>query len=93
MRSVILLAFHILVVLAKMLRPSGIKAVIAENLLLKQQLNALDRTGERFQRRRLTGFTYGRRSPAAPAVPVQSLQTVGTSPYGRGLFRMPNLHG
>jgi hypothetical protein len=36
MRSVILLAVHILVVLAKVLRPGGIKAIIAENLLLKK---------------------------------------------------------
>ena len=44
MRSVILLTVHILVVLAKMLRPGGIKAVIAENLLLKHQLNVLGRS-------------------------------------------------
>jgi putative transposase len=44
MRSIILLAVHILVVLAKMLRPGGIKAIIAENLLLKQQLIVLGRS-------------------------------------------------
>ncbi len=44
MRSVIFLAVHILVVLAKMLRSRGIKAIIAENLLLKQQLNVLGRS-------------------------------------------------
>jgi len=47
MRSVILLAVHILVVLARMLQPGGIKAIIAENLLLKQQLNVLGRSRKR----------------------------------------------
>lgn len=40
----ILLAVHILVVLAKMLRTGSIKAIIAENLLLKQQLILLGRS-------------------------------------------------
>ncbi|MDA1075753.1 MAG: helix-turn-helix domain-containing protein [Proteobacteria bacterium] len=40
----ILLAVHILVVLAKMLRTGGIEAIIAENLLLKQQLILLGRS-------------------------------------------------
>ena len=44
MRSVILLAVHIFVVFAKMLRPGGIKAIIAENLLRKQQLIVLGRS-------------------------------------------------
>ncbi|XOV85430.1 MAG: helix-turn-helix domain-containing protein [bacterium] len=44
MRSVILLAVHIFVVFAKMLRSGGIKAIIAENLLLKQQLIVLGRS-------------------------------------------------
>jgi len=44
MRSVTLLTVHILVVLAKTLRPGGINAIIAENLLLKQQLIVLGRS-------------------------------------------------
>ena len=44
MRSVILVAIHFLVVLAKLLKPGGIKAIIAENLLLKQQLIVLGRS-------------------------------------------------
>jgi hypothetical protein len=43
MRSVILLAVNIFVVLAKILRPGGTKAIITENLLLKQQLTVLSR--------------------------------------------------
>ena len=38
MRDVIYLLFHLLTTLAKLIRPGGCRAVIAENLLLKQQL-------------------------------------------------------
>jgi hypothetical protein len=38
MKDVIFLLFELLVVMAKLLRPGGSRAVIAENLLLKQQL-------------------------------------------------------
>jgi putative transposase len=38
MRDVICLLFQLLTTLAKMLRPGGSRAVIAENLILKQQL-------------------------------------------------------
>jgi putative transposase len=38
MRDVFFLLFHLLTAVAKLLRPGGSRAVIAENLLLKQQL-------------------------------------------------------
>ena len=38
MRDVIYLLFHLLTTLAKLIRPGGSRTVIAENLLLKQQL-------------------------------------------------------
>jgi putative transposase len=38
MRDVIYLLFHLLTTVAKLLRPGGGKTVIAENLILKQQL-------------------------------------------------------
>ena len=38
MRDVIHLLFHLLTTLAKLIRPGGSRSVIAENLLLKQQL-------------------------------------------------------
>jgi hypothetical protein len=38
MREVLLLAIHLLVTLAKLLRPGGIRAVAAESLLLKHQI-------------------------------------------------------
>jgi hypothetical protein len=38
MRDVIYLLFHLLTTLAKLIGPGGSRTVIAENLLLKQQL-------------------------------------------------------
>jgi hypothetical protein len=38
MRDVIYLLFHLLTTLAELIKPGGASAVIAENLLLKQQL-------------------------------------------------------
>jgi hypothetical protein len=38
MRDVLILAVHLLVTFAKLLRPGGIRAVAAESLLLKHQL-------------------------------------------------------
>jgi hypothetical protein len=38
MRDVIYLLFHLLTTLAELIKPGGARAVIAENLLLKQQL-------------------------------------------------------
>lgn len=44
MRATTLLAIHLLVLLVKSLKPGGIKSVIAENLLLKQQLIVMGRS-------------------------------------------------
>ena len=38
MRELLLLAVHLIVTIAKLLRPSGVRAVAAESLLLKQQI-------------------------------------------------------
>ena len=38
MRELLLLAVHLIVTLAKLVRPGGIRRVIAESLLLKHQL-------------------------------------------------------
>ena len=40
MRDLLLLAVHLLVTFAKLLRPGGVRAVAAESLLLKHQLLA-----------------------------------------------------
>jgi putative transposase len=47
MRDLLLLAIHLAVTLAKLLRPSGVRAVAAESLLLKQQLLIINRSRER----------------------------------------------
>ena len=47
MREVLLLAIHLLVTLAKLLRPGGVRAVAAESLLLKHQILISDRSRQR----------------------------------------------
>ena len=61
MRDVIYLLFHLLTTLAKLIQPGGSRTVIAENLLLKQQLIIHSRARERapnlsIQDRTLLGF-------------------------------------
>ena len=48
------LLIHFFATLAKLIRPGGIKTVMAENLLLKQQLITLTR--QRLRAPRLTSF-------------------------------------
>ena len=47
MREVLILAVHLLVTCAKLLRPGGIRAVAAESLLLKHQLLINNRSRQR----------------------------------------------
>lgn len=47
MRSFLFLLFHLLGTLAKLLGPGGLKAVLAENLLIKHQLLVLNRARQR----------------------------------------------
>jgi hypothetical protein len=47
MRSLLLLLIHLLTTLAKLLGPGGIKSVLAENLLLKQQFLVINRSRHR----------------------------------------------
>ena len=47
MKAVIYLLFHLLTTLAQLIRPGGSRAVIAENLLLKQQLIIHSRSRQR----------------------------------------------
>lgn len=44
MRSLLFLFIYFLTTLAKLLGPGGIRAVLAENLLIKQQLLVINRT-------------------------------------------------
>ena len=48
MKSLVLLIVHSLVLIVKALRPGGVKALIAENLLLKHQLGILTRARRLF---------------------------------------------
>ncbi len=47
MREVLILAVHLLVTIAKLLRPGGVRAVAAESLLLKHQLLISNRSRQR----------------------------------------------
>jgi hypothetical protein len=47
MRDMLLLAVHLLVTVAKLLRPGGVRAVAAESLLLKHQLQISNRSRRR----------------------------------------------
>src|SRR5499427_8906549 len=62
MRNVLLTLLHLAVVAARLCGPGGVRAVIAENLLLKQQLIVLRRARRRAPNltrsvRLLCGFT------------------------------------
>ena len=74
MRDLLLLAIHLLVTVAKLLRPGGVRTVAAESLLLKQQiiigsrsrrrapnLTSLDRLAEPRQRTALARHLPPRR--------------------------------
>jgi hypothetical protein len=47
MREVLIVAIHLLVTLAKLLRPGGVRAVAAESLLLKHQVLISNRSRHR----------------------------------------------
>src|ERR1700674_170091 len=47
MRDLLLLTIHLLVTVAKLIRPGGSRAVVAESLLLKHQLIFIDRSRQR----------------------------------------------
>jgi len=47
MKDVLLTIFHVAVVVAKLLGPGRVRAVVAENLLLKEQLIVLHRPRRR----------------------------------------------
>ena len=77
MKSVAFLLIHLLVLIAKSLRSGGIKTVVAENLLLKQQLIVLGRsrqkapnlkTSERFVLGTLSLFMSTRRRLSAAVI-------------------------
>ena len=77
MRDLLLLAIHLFVTVAKLLRPGGARAVAAESLLLKQQLIVSNRsrqrapnltTLDRFVLALITLFVSPRRIPKLSAI-------------------------
>ena len=64
MKEILLALLHLAVTVAKLCRPGGVRAVIAENLLLKQQLIVLRRARQRapkFKRHRGQLLAHGKR--------------------------------
>jgi hypothetical protein len=60
MKNLLLILLHLAVVTAKLCGPGGVRAVIAENLLLRQQLIILRRARKRAPSRgRATGCSAG----------------------------------
>jgi hypothetical protein len=55
MRDLAILFIHLLTIIATMMRPGGSRAVVAESLLLKDQLIVLNRSRERSPSLRTTG--------------------------------------
>ena len=47
MRDLIILLVHLLTILARLMGPGGLRAVVAESLLVKQQLLILNRSRHR----------------------------------------------
>ena len=77
MRDLLLLAIHLFVTVAKLLRPGGVRSVAAESLLLKQQLIVSNRsrqrapnltTLDRFVLGLITLFVRPRRIPKISAI-------------------------
>ena len=77
MRDLLLLAIHLFVTVAKLLRPGGVRAVAAESLLLKQQIIVSNRsrqrapnltTVDRFVLGLITLFVRPRRIPKLSAI-------------------------
>ncbi len=77
MRELLLLAVHLIVTVAKLLRPGGVRAVAAESLLLKQQIIIGNRSRrrapnltslDRFVLGILTLFIKPRRIPKLSAI-------------------------
>jgi hypothetical protein len=47
MKGLLILLIHLATVLARLLRPGGVRGLVAENLLMKQQLLVLGRSRRR----------------------------------------------
>ena len=77
MRDLVVLLFHLLTTAARLAGPGGARSVVAESLLVKQQLLILNRSLKRAPRLRVSdriiaGFRAFLMSPRRLAVPRSS---------------------
>jgi putative transposase len=80
MRDLMVLGIHLLVTLARLLRPGGVRAVVAESLILKHQLVIVGRSRRRAPN--LTSFDRVVLGIAALFVSVRRIpQLVSTSTF------------
>lgn len=56
MRTLLMLLVHLVATVARLIGPGGAKAIVAENLLLNQQLLVLSRSRQRAPRLLVIGF-------------------------------------
>jgi hypothetical protein len=70
MRDLVILFVHAVATLARLLGPSGVRSVVAESVLVKQQLLILNRSQRspnlRSSDRLVAGFVCPRHSPCPP---------------------------
>jgi hypothetical protein len=98
MIHLLILAVHLLATIAKLVRPGGVRVVVAESLLIKQQLLISSRARRRapnlnsFDRFVLglgSLFVVGRSSAPRPEGTVEGTHRRDRRVQARGLFQMP----
>ena len=85
MRELFILVAHLLATLAKLIRPGGVRSVIAESLLLKHQLLTLKRSRKRTTIRYFA-FTVGLPTCACS-------RSMRSSPFRTPPFRIASWNG
>jgi hypothetical protein len=96
MIHLLILAVHLLATIAKLVRPGGTRAVVAESLLLKHQLLISSRARRRAPNlnsvdRLLLGLGSLFVSPSRTSriLEVEEIKSIPYVPVCRGLFQMP----
>ena len=69
MRNLVILVVHVMATLARLLGPGGIRSVIAESVLVKQQLLILNRSRQRSPNLRTSDRLATRRRPVCSPHP------------------------
>src|SRR5207249_3736801 len=86
-RELLILAIHLLVTFAKVLRPGGVPAVAAESLLLKHQLLISNRSRQRAESDHARSLRA--RSEHASQISVHASLNSRRGPRGRSFPRSP----